>query len=89
MRAARLPKPSRAGPIWGDAHDHDGEFTQGFDVTDVLQKLRLANGNVLPELEVSLVPHSTSGESDADLANQKIEVPITNITLKLVTEEQK
>ena len=72
----------------GHGHDEDG-FTQGFDVTEVLQKLRRANENTLPDLEVTIVPHSTAGVSDADLAKEKIEVPITNVTLKLVTEEKK
>ncbi len=72
----------------GHAHDEDG-FTQGFDVTEVLQKLRRANDNVLPDLEVTIVPHSLAGVSDADLAKEKIEVPIANVTLKLVTEETK
>jgi tyrosinase len=72
----------------GHGHDMDG-FTQGFDVTDVLQRLRRANGNALPDLEVTIVPHSTAGVSDDDLAKEKIEVPIANVTLKLVTEEKK
>jgi tyrosinase len=76
------------GRLEGHGHGGDG-FTQGFDATDVLQKLRSANRNVLPDLEVSVVPHSTAGLTDADLAKQKIEVPISNITLKLVTEEKK
>ena len=44
---------------------------------------------VLPELEVSVVPHSTAGLSDEDLAKKNISIPISNITLKLVTVDKK
>lgn len=68
------------------AHGHkDTEFTQGFDVTNLLQRLRRANGGTLPELDVAVIPHSTAGLSDEDLAKQNITIPISNITLKLVT----
>jgi Common central domain of tyrosinase/Polyphenol oxidase middle domain len=69
-------------------HDENEGFTQGFDVTDLIQKLRTANKGVLPELEVSVVPHSTAGLSDTDLAKKNVEIPISNITLKLVTVEK-
>lgn len=86
-------KRSYVGPIAffgrrGAGHGHhDGEegFTQGFDVTALVQKLRSANKGVLPEFEVSVVPHSTAGISDEELAKQNVVVPISNITLKLVT----
>jgi tyrosinase len=91
-------KPSKAnyvGPIsfFGrrGSHGHDDEegFTQGFDVTDMVHKLRTANKGTLPELDVSVVPHSTKGISDADLEKQNVVVPISDITLKLVTVEKK
>jgi tyrosinase len=87
-------KTSYVGPISffgrrGDDHGEKDGFTQGFDVTSLVQKLRRANGGKLPELEVSVIPHSTAGLSDEDLAKKKIEIPIKNITLKLVTEEKK
>jgi Common central domain of tyrosinase/Polyphenol oxidase middle domain len=95
-RVGEKPSPKTyVGPItfFGrgeDGHGRDeGGFTQGFDVTDVLQKLRRANDNALPDLEVSIVPHSTAGMSDADLAKEKIDVPISNATLKLITEDKK
>jgi hypothetical protein len=87
-------KRSYVGPISffgrrGDhAHDETG-FTQGFDVTSLVLKLRSANKGKLPELEVSAIPHSTTGLSDEDLAKKNIEIPISDITLKLVTAEQK
>jgi hypothetical protein len=55
----------------------------------MVQKITRANKGVLPELDVSIVPHSTAGLSDEDLAKQKIDIPIGNITLKLATAEQK
>jgi len=68
------------------AHGHKtNEFTQGFDVTNLLQRLRRANGGTLPDLDVAVVPHSTAGLSDEELAKQNITIPISNITLKLVT----
>jgi hypothetical protein len=91
-------KPSKAsyvGPIsffgrrGGHGHADDEGFTQGFDVTDLVQKLRTANNGTLPELDVSVVPHSTKGLSDADLAKQNLAIPISDITLKLVTVDQK
>jgi hypothetical protein len=90
-------KKSYVGPISffgrrGDGdHGHDeGEgFTQGFDVTSMVQKLRSANKGVLPELDVSVIPHSTAGISDEELAKKDIVIPISNITLKLVTVEKK
>jgi hypothetical protein len=74
-----------------DEHAHhlkDG-FTQGFDVTRLVQGLRSANKGELPEMDVLVVPHSTAGLSDAELAKQKVVIPISNITLKLVTTDQK
>jgi hypothetical protein len=55
----------------------------------VVQKLRSANKGKLPELEVSVIPHSTTGLSDEDLAKKNNDIPISNITMKLVTAEQK
>jgi tyrosinase len=88
-------KRTYVGPISffgrrGGAHGHGGAegFTQGFDVTGVVQKLRSANRGKLPELEVSVVPHSTAGLSDEDLAKRTLDIPISNITLKLVTVEK-
>ncbi|HEY1375854.1 MAG TPA: tyrosinase family protein [Gemmataceae bacterium] len=66
-------------------HGHNEGFTQGFDVTRVVQAIRRANKDELPELQVLIVPHSTAGLSDADLAKEKTEVPISNVTLKLVS----
>ena len=89
-------KKSYVGPISffgrrGDG-DHGPEenegFTQGFDVTNLVQRLRAANKGELPELEVAVVPHSTAGLSDDDLAKKDITIPISNITLKLVTVER-
>ncbi len=68
----------------GHVHGEGGNFTQGFDVTELVQNLSKANKGQLPELEVSVVPHSTAGLSDEDLAKQNIKIPISNITLKLV-----
>jgi tyrosinase len=96
-------KPSKrfyVGPIAffgrrGDSHhgNHENDekegFTQGFDVTKQLQALRSANGGKLPELEVSVIPHSTAGLSAEDLAKKNIDIPISNITLQLVTVEKK
>lgn len=91
-------KPSKAtyvGPIsffgrkGGHGHDDEEGFTQGFDVTDLVHKLRTANKGTLPELDVSVVPHSPKGFSDADLEKLNIAVPISDITLKLVTVEKK
>jgi tyrosinase len=73
----------------GDGHGAGEGFTQGFDVTRVVQALRRANRGTLPDLQVSIVPHSTAGLTDGDLAKEKIEVPIGNVTLKLVTTEKK
>jgi tyrosinase len=70
-------------------HDEKEGFTQGFDVTGVVQRLRSANKGKLPELEVSVVPHSTAGLSDDELAKKKLDIPISNITLKLVAVEKK
>jgi hypothetical protein len=89
-------KTSYVGPIAlfgrrGDSdHGHDDKdgFTQGFDVTNLVQKLRSANKGKIPEMDVSVIPHSTAGLSDEDLAKKKIEIPISNITLKLVTVEK-
>jgi hypothetical protein len=59
-------KKSYVGPIsffgWRGRHAHSDEdsFIQGFDVTSMVQKLRSANKGVLPELDVSVVPHSTT-----------------------------
>ena len=58
-------------------------------MTKVVQKIRRANKGTLPELDVSIVPHSTAGLSDEELAKLMIDVPISNITLKLVTPEPK
>ncbi len=86
-------KKSYVGPITffghlpGDGHE-DARFTQGFDVTKIVRTLQSANKGNLPDFEVSIVPHSTAGLSDAALAKQKISIPISNITLKLVTMEQ-
>lgn len=93
--------PSEAtylGPITffgrkGDGHGH-GEgtgfsFSQGFDATDVVQKLRRANKGVVPELDVIIRPVSTTGVSAEELAKKKIDVPIKDVTLKVVTEEKK
>lgn len=93
-KAGEKPSPKTyVGPItfFGreEGGHNEGGFTQGFDVTDVLQRLRRANNNTLPDLEVSIVPHSTAGLSDADLAREKIEVPISNVILKLITEDKK
>ena len=88
-------KTSYVGPIsfFGRRGDHghdDGEgFTQGFDVTNMVQKLRSANKGVLPELDVSVIPHSTAGISDEEIAKKNIVIPISNITLKLVTVQKK
>ncbi|MDB5309116.1 MAG: tyrosinase [Gemmataceae bacterium] len=88
-------KKSYVGPIsfFGRRGDHehvdDEGFTQGFDVTNQVQKLRTANKGVLPELEVFVVPHSTAGLSDEELAKKDVVIPISNITLKLVTVEKK
>jgi len=81
----------RRGDSGHGNHEHDEKegFTQGFDVTKLIQKLRSANEGQLPELEVSVVPHSTTGLSDDQLAKKTIEIPISNITLKLVTAEKK
>lgn len=72
----------------GAEHGHDDAegFTQGFDVTRLVQAIRRANKGELPELEVHVIPHSTAGLSEADLAKQKVDIPIGNVTLKLVTE---
>ncbi len=94
-------KPSETsyvGPIAffgrrGDHADHGQDdkegFTQGFDVTALMQRLRSANRGELPELDVSVVPHSTAGLSDDDLAKKNVAIPISNITLQLVTVEKK
>src|SRR5262249_33208578 len=90
-------KNSYVGPIAFFGRRGEGEhghgagegFTQGFDVTNLVQKIRSANNGVLPELEVSVVPHSTAGLSDEGLAKKDIVIPISNITLKLVTTEKK
>ena len=88
-------KKSYVGPISffgrrGDhAHGENEGFTQGFDVTSLVQKIRSANRGKLPELEVSVIPHSTVGLSDEDLAKKDVEIPISNITLKLVSAEKK
>ena len=88
-------KNSYVGPISffgrrpGHGHDDDEGFTQGFDVTDIIHKLQTANKGTLPELDVSVIPHSTKGLSDDDLAKQNIAIPISNITLKLVTVDKK
>jgi tyrosinase len=87
-------KRSYVGPIsffgqrGGHGHEGDEGFTQGFDVTSMIKKLRTANKGELPELEVSVVPHSTAGLSDEDLAKKNLSIPISNITLKLVTVEK-
>jgi tyrosinase len=89
-------KKSYVGPIpffgrrGNGEHGHKaGEgFTQGFDVTRLVQRLRTANKGKLPDLQVWVVPHSTAGLSDDDLAKKKLEIPISNITLKLVTAEK-
>jgi Common central domain of tyrosinase/Polyphenol oxidase middle domain len=88
-------KKNYVGPISffgrrGDhGHDEKEGFTQGFDVTGLVQKLRSANKGKLPDLEVSVIPHSTAGLSDADLAKKNIDIPISNITLQLVAVEKK
>lgn len=92
-------KPSEdtyVGPITffgrgGDGHAHGGKdgFTQGFDVTAVVERLRTGNKNELPELEVTILPVSTLGLSADELAKKKLEVPIKDVTLQLVTEEKK
>jgi tyrosinase len=73
-------------------HDHghgkDG-FNQGFDATEVVQKLRRANQGVLPELDVIIRPVSVTGKSAQELAKLEHEVPFKNVTLKVVTEETK
>ena len=93
----KTSKASYVGPITffgrepGGAHAHAKKegFTQGFDVTDLVQKIRRANNGTLPELQVSVIPHSTTGLTDEDLAKKNIDIPISNITLKLVTAEKK
>ena len=57
-------------------------------MTEVVQRFRTANKGKLPELEVTVKPHSTTGLSDEELAKKDIEVPIANITLKLVEVEK-
>jgi hypothetical protein len=37
---------------------------------------------------VSVVPHSTKGLSDEELAKKNVAIPISDITLKLVTVEK-
>jgi hypothetical protein len=94
-KGEKASKRSYVGPIsfFGrrgeHAHDEKEGFTQGFDVTSLVKKLRSANKGELPELQVSVIPHSTTGLSDEDLAKKNIDVPISNITLKLVSAEQK
>jgi tyrosinase len=93
-RGEKPSKNSYVGPIsffgrkGGHGHDEEG-FTQGFDVTDMIHKLRTANQGTLPELDVSVVPHSTKGLSAEALAKKSVAIPISNITLKLVTVEKK
>ena len=96
MKKGHKPsKNSYVGPIsffgrrGGHGHDDDEGFTQGFDVTDMIHKLRTANKGVLSELDVSVVPHSTKGLSDDELAKKNLSIPISNITLKLVIVEKK
>jgi tyrosinase len=93
----RGDKPSRttyAGTItfFGKTGSHghkDNGFTQGFDVTNLVQRIRRANGGTLPDLDVAIVPHSTAGLSDDDLAKKNISIPLSNITLKLVRPRPK
>jgi hypothetical protein len=88
-------KNSYVGPIsffgrrGNHAHDDGEGFTQGFDVTDMVHKLQTANKGTLPELDVSIVPHSTKGLTDEDLSKKNVPIPISNITLKLVTVDKK
>ncbi len=63
-------------------------FTQGFDVTELVERLRRANGGTIPELDVTIVPRSTAGVSPDELAKRKISIPITDVSLKLVTVGQ-
>jgi Common central domain of tyrosinase/Polyphenol oxidase middle domain len=86
------------GPITffgrGPDHGHGAEgkkgFTQAFDATEVLQNIRRENKNELPELQVAIVPHSTDPEmSDEELARKRIQIPISNVTLRLIEEEKR
>jgi tyrosinase len=96
MKKGEKPsKNSYVGPIsffgrrGGHGHEDEEGFTQGFDVTERIHKLRTANRGTLPELDVSVVPHSTKGLSDEELVKKNISIPISNITLKLVTVNKK
>jgi hypothetical protein len=95
QKGEKPTKANYAGSITffgrGDAQGHDKKngFTQGFDVTKLVQRIRRAHNGTLPELDVTVVPHSTTGLSDADLEKQKIDIPISNITLNLVTADKK
>jgi tyrosinase len=96
MKKGEQPsKKSYVGPIsfFGRRGDHGHAeregFTQGFDVTNIVQRIRSANKGALPDLEVAVVPHSTTGLSDDELAKKSLDIPISNITLKLVAVEKK
>ncbi|QVL30804.1 tyrosinase family protein [Telmatocola sphagniphila] len=75
----------RTGGGHGHAKDGGG-FTQGFDITNTIQAIKRANKGKLPELQIHIIPHSTTGVSDDDLAKQNLDIPIANITIKLVSE---
>jgi hypothetical protein len=55
----------------------------------MVHKLQTANKGALPELDVSVVPHSTKGLTDEELSKKNVPIPISNITLKLVTVDKK
>jgi tyrosinase len=76
--------------FFGRRTEHEvGEgFTQGFDVTRVVQRLKSANKGKLPEFEVAIIPHSTAGLTAQELAKQKVTIPISNISLTIATVEK-
>ena len=47
-----------------------------------------ANKDELPELQVHILPHSTAGLKDAELAKKTLDVSIGNVVLKLVSQEK-
>ena len=73
-----------------DDHEHgDKGFTQGFDVTRIVQAIQSESKGKLPDLAMAILPHSTSGLIASDLAKQDVQIPIANITLNVVTAEKK
>lgn len=58
-------------------------------MTAVVDRLRTANNNEPPELEVTILPVSTAGLTEAELAEQKTEVPVKAVTLQIVSEGKK